>query len=505
VSEFRIDPVRLLEGEYVSWVELAVGTKDAGKLPAAWVRKLGRHLFEVTINKELLERVDFAERGIVEYALKLHEVAHIRYGTYFGRLYGTQLYKWLYNLVEDVRIEHLLQGEFPTMVKPFRALYSAMQEKLYASERDENAQAVIQDCNVLYKALRYGKVDDDHDVTQFVLPRLEVAKRSSTDSVRVLATQTFAFVLSKHQLPVQVRIGARIKVVGSGERTEDEEKDMREAERVHRENGRGATPGSAGGEGEDGTVDVSVDSRDPRWDDVMIRHHHDAVSLAEGLKRMLGRIAVQPTYEGDIMLSAVAQQQAYMDSYTQEMHRTSTRFTRTSPKVDVILLVDQSGSMSGIQHQVSDMTIVVAAAIDMVRGCRLGVAGFGGPTNNTRFIKYFAGPAWTGDYGPVAGGGTPMGDCMVDVASSQMYEWRTDARRMMIVVTDGGPDSWEKVHAALQMPRYDKVIIVPLMIGAHYSESAQYESTFGRKVRFVVDASEMARAVVIALGEEAKL
>lgn len=508
----RVDPARLIEKGAVSFRH--VTEKDK---PAAWVQRVSRNTWMVTLNDEVTGLIKSKrELELVEYALLLHEVAHIRYGTSFGRISGSgvQLYRWLYNLMEDCRIEYNMQMEFPSMIAPFRALYGAMKNVMYVSKNVPNNEtaklgALKADCDALYEALRFGKVDEGHDVTMFVLPRMEVVKRGGQGGARTLTTQTFAYLLAKHRIPVVAALKLLIKVVvvNADERSEDERDVFEKGMEFDTQDSLGGQGGEVGAKGSGSVTDLLDADRDPRWDRVVDENQEDIASLTQYLRRLLGRLMLRPARDGDLSMMPQDQQQAYIDSFEggEASWPYFRRFIRHEPKIDVLLLLDQSGSMGNHMGPTSDAAIIVAAALERLQSCRLASAGFGGPENGTRLIKSFRSPSWSGDYTPVSDGGTPMGDCMKDVAVSPLYAWRPDAIKLFICVTDGGPDTWGTVAEAMQMRYYDGTLRVPVMFGHRRhgasklevpdSYASSYERAFRHPVLIIEAGSDVVDAV----------
>lgn len=508
----RVDPARLVEKGAVSFRH--VSEKDKA---AAWVQRTSRNTWVVTLNDEVTGLLESKrELELIEYALLLHEVAHIRYGTSFGRISGSgvQLYRWLYNLMEDCRIEYNMQMEFPSMIASFRALYGAMKNVLFVSKNAPSFEtaklgALKADCDKLYKALRFGEVNEKHDVTMFVLPRMEVVKRGSQGGARTLTTQTFAYLLAKHRLPVvtALKMLMKVVVVNGSERSKDEDEVLEKGMEFDTKDAFGGQGGDLGAAGSGSVADLLDADRDPRWERVVNENQDEITSLVQYLRRLLGRLTLRPARDGDLSMMPQDQQQAYIDSFEggEASWPYFRRFIRHEPKIDVLLLLDQSGSMGGHMSQTSDAAIIVAAALERLQACRLASAGFGGPENGTRFIKSFRSPSWAGDYTPVADGGTPMGDCMKEVAASPFYTWRHDAIKLLVCVTDGSPDSWGTVNEAMQMQYYAGTVRVPVMFGykrynsnlleAHSSYTSAYEKSFGHSVIVIGAGSDVVGAV----------
>jgi uncharacterized protein YegL len=486
-----LSPNQLVEGASVSWAE----TNDAAKYPA-WITKVGENAYEATVNQWWVKKVAPHEQRLFDYCLRLHEVAHVRYGTFEYEL-KTDIHKLLFNMFEDVRVEFCLMAEFPGLVPYFRALAAFAKEVVYPMEAQ--TRLVADDLDVLLGHLRMGKNHPKHWLVKFVDPRIEVARRGEVDGTFLLATQVLALLLEHYDgaenIPIEIillargnRTGKQKQMIADAARIMDQSGDLRSVKDICEGVGLEGGPGS-------GIIDEAfVLNRDPRWDDIVTSHVQDITLVQQALRRIYNKLILVEAKRGDLNLAPHRMQQAYVDSFgdgevTASYYRV---MRRDEHKVDVLLLLDQSGSTGHIMHLISEAAILTAASAAGVKAVRLAVAGFG-KRSGTTLIKEFASPPWAGNYAPVADGGTPLGQCMNDVANHRGYAWRRDAAHLVILLTDGHPDSWSHVQKAYELEYYETTVVVPMCVGGQ--SAGEYEHMFNRRPIEVVDVSAAAHAI----------
>jgi hypothetical protein len=499
-----ISPSELLDGATVAWFT----ANDPNKNPA-WIAKVENEedSYEATVNEFWLEQVKESERRLLDYCPRLDEVSHVRYKTFEYEI-TNELHRLLFNLFEDVRIEFRLMMEFPGLVQYFRALFGFITEAVRSCP--PAAEQAANDLGVLLGHLRLGKKSPDNWLVQFVEPILEVVRRGSVEGAHLLAVQVLALLLQRADDVYEIKVGQGVtgakglgvtrtkeqsKIIGEAGAKMSDSEDPRSVADICEDKGLEAGPGS------EVVREEFALTRDPRWDNVVRENVENITTIQQALRRLYNKVVLVEAKRGDLNLAPHRMQQAYVDSFVDGTVSSSyfRVFRRDDVEVDVVLYVDQSGSMQTNAKFVSEACILTAAAVSGVRRARLAVAGFG-KQSGTSFIKEFASPAWFGDYSPVADGGTPMGQCMKDVAAHKRYQWRRRVKRLGILLTDGQPDRWPTVREALDLKYYKDVVFVPICVGR---ANAHYEATFGCKPMEIQDLSGAALAIFKVIAGEA--
>lgn len=156
--------------------------------------------FDVVVNKKLLQKIvgeneTLSKIGVrnIYIALVLHEIAHIRYGSFSTTLQSlTQVQFHIFNLLEDVRIEYHMGYDY-TSLAPFLRLLNmllkfdpktvSVNEGVYDSERELFNKLMT----ALYKFVRFGLLPDSKEEQAFVdfaFPYVMTAQRGAiSDSV----------------------------------------------------------------------------------------------------------------------------------------------------------------------------------------------------------------------------------------------------------------------------------------------------------------------------------
>ncbi len=172
---------------------------------------------------------------------------------------------------------------------------------------------------------------------------------------------------------------------------------------------------------------------------------------------------------------------------TRRLHRVAVaderifarRAHRIAPNTAVHLLVDLSGSMAAAVHRndgtvttradsALESALALALALDGIAGVTVAVTAFPGrsgrPDRVTRMVRHGQSPrACAGAFIQAARGGTPMAEALW-YAAADLVACREE-RRMVVVLTDGEPDSPSEVLRLLALCRQAGIETVGVGIG----------------------------------------
>lgn len=197
----RIDPSQLVPWAHIK-IEDADQSKGHDMSAIAYCQNYnqGRSkktvaTFNIVVNKKkLMDLVDKNEKLAkigarnIYIALVLHEIAHIKYGSFVGTLSNlTQIQGYVFNLLEDIRIEYNMGYEL-TSLTPFMRLLNTLlkadagkitvKDGIYESERDLFNSLL----NSLYDFARFGLIPEgkhEREFVNFAFPYVLTAERGS--------------------------------------------------------------------------------------------------------------------------------------------------------------------------------------------------------------------------------------------------------------------------------------------------------------------------------------
>jgi Mg-chelatase subunit ChlD len=126
------------------------------------------------------------------------------------------------------------------------------------------------------------------------------------------------------------------------------------------------------------------------------------------------------------------------------------RESKTAVNTAVVVLLDQSGSMRGQKEEATKAAMAVSMALDSIPGVKLAIAGFNSVVNergdrhipSVSPMKSFGQRTDKQCFMPHSGGGTPIAEGLW-WSASELLSQTTVERRVVICITDGGPDDYQ--------------------------------------------------------------
>jgi len=434
-------------------------------------------------------------RNIILKGVLLHELLHVRF-TDFDMFkenqlgnpirtdsYNPSIFSFLFNLLEDLRIEYLCLKEYMSLAKYLSvALAYVSSMKLGFRRRKTKLRKSIE---AIYQAARFGSVDvyllneDIKEDLHFVLPRLFIARRgASTSDMFKLAESIYAYLDSKYYIEdediaeITSRSAEQVSELAK-KASKSKEKQVKPPE-AGKENVDVLPWKTAKSISEDFSAIVS-DEPYARFekkgalpqgvpDYILVnpssiedlRFYINTVRCYEGVIKEISRIfakkGLEPLLDSstDGELNLKFQQEAFIDSYTFDLGgKFYLRIKKLKPALDICILLDQSGSMEIKDRCVkaAEACVILLEALKPISAIRTSVVGFGG---GIRVLKDFHEEIAQGRFYPQAMGGTPLGEALKRAYS---LSWRASERKSVILITDGYPDSWEDVDRAMSLMR----------------------------------------------------
>jgi hypothetical protein len=515
----------------------------------------------ILINRTFLEKIkDEVLRTAIERGLRVHEGLEIVYGEIPKRNKACEakhnlnqtFYHTLLNIIGDVYIEAHGESSFPAFSKYLSLVLSHLkalsvqgvelktdQESSIEEWIDEILEkkgikvnpALIKTVNALFEAVRFGEVAAElldknvQEDLEYIVIRIFAARRGeNVDGVIQASDEIYHYLHKKYNIPPELHIMAEWRSVSS--LCADDEKNqqrktsglpilrwknrdqvehaiqaaMKETahklEELRRE-------GSAGGllGGPDHAKLTPPTLKDAEFYLSTIRKHVETIRRLQALfKRLAGKRGFASAREGELNLKPSVLQQAYVDSFKPgEDERDYYLVMRhIIPDIDLVIAQDCSGSTSGGAPLFSETAICILESAKRVGKIRTAAVSFG---DGIRILKDFNEPVEVGRFYPQSGGGTPMGEAL---QQTLQFTWRrsSNIRKVLVLATDGYPDSWEKVVDPLT--ELKRLHVVPIALCVDTEPNDDYRRHFDQ-VYQVAGAEGLTEAFVRTFIENALL
>ena len=179
--------------------------------------------------------------------------------------------------------------------------------------------------------------------------------------------------------------------------------------------------------------------------------------------------------------------------------RFGAREVRDAPKTAVGLLLDRSGSMTGLVTLAGQAVLATALALETVPDVACWAAAFPGANRDGVIpLKPFAARAArvAGRFDLWAGGGTPLAGALWRAAYELLR--RPEPRRLVVVATDGQPDDPDGARDAIGRCRAGGIEVLGLGIG---QSLAEVEAVFGARAGAAIGSIEGLAPALFALLE----
>lgn len=490
----------------------------------------------IFINRAFLEQIkDEVPRMAVERGLRVHEGLEIVYGEIPKRNavckarqnWNQSFYHTLLNIIGDVYIEARGERSFPAFSKYLSLVISRLQVlSIHGDSRSKSSAALTKTMDALFEAVRFGEVTKsrlDKDVEEdlaYIVIRIFAARRGkSIDAVIRASDEIYHYLAKKYGIPPGLYVETKIVAFPCVPRTDDKKDRLpilpwknREqvehavqaalkatAHRIEELKREGSMGGLLGDPDHAKLTPPTL--RDAEFYLSAIQKHADTIRRLQALfKRLAGKRGFAPAREGELNLKPSILQQAYVDSFKSgEDERDYYLVMRhVIPDIDLVIASDQSGSTSGAAWLFSETTVCVLEAAKRVGKIRTAVASFG---DGIRVLKDFFEPVEAGRFYPQSSGGTPMAEAL---QQALQFRWHrgSSIRKVLVLATDGYPDSWEKVVNPLAELKQLHVVPIALCVGTEASDD--YRKHF-EQVYQVANAEDLTEAFVRTFIENALL
>jgi hypothetical protein len=181
-------------------------------------------------------------------------------------------------------------------------------------------------------------------------------------------------------------------------------------------------------------------------------------------------------------------QEAYMSSITADEGSYFVKYQRVMPEFDAIIVRDVSGSTDSFKNEYAESTIVISKALESFNKVNLGVVDF---SADVAFVKYFDEELEAARIHPVSKSRTNLGAALNSIAEEDRMVWKNN-NKLVIIITDGYPDSIEDVQEAISKEYYQDVKFITVIIG--YRANEEYTKLFG-EVKSISSAIYLTEAI----------
>jgi hypothetical protein len=437
-------------------VSIKFVAKEDQRIPA-YVQYLSNALdrsYEVVINTEVAKKMledswlnDKISLDDFLVGLLLHELAHVRYGSFDHatkrRNRDNVIFGYVENVLEDARIEYRLTYEFPAYRQYISWLIAVMKSKvsLYpglAVEKGVQIHDMGKDLDVLYDLVRFGLVGKyaNPKFVSFALPLVLSAIRGDRLNVNDAANAIYHYLVLDHSV-LEEAGGAKIVRFIEYDAIKNEDLDKlndceqvlqsqilevkEQVEQTHKA-GIGLLPGASGAK-------LVVEEKDSGFYRQTVQMYKALIlRLRSVFKRLFESAVIYRDYDGD--LDITRQQTAYLNSFTNDVGLDYQRYKLVDPELDLLILRDVSGSTVSMQIPYTQAIVCILAALEGLKGVRTRLVEF----NNT-FVetKSYEEEVREARIFPRANGGTDLLRVLKEVCGDG---WRA-SNRLVFVITDG--------------------------------------------------------------------
>ena len=349
----------------------------------AYVQQFGTKGFKIVINEKVCKQL-FKKSWLykkIQYdefvcGILLHEVSHIKYGTFVRPPVQNGMFHFIDNVIEDSRIEYNLTFQHPALAKYIRWILVALKrgvDRTKAPVTKQVFQEINQDLETLYSIARFGVVDKkaDPEFVSFCLPLILSSTRGTRLNTHVAAKAIYDYLYAIAMQDPEVKHWMEtVQDLLSG-MTESEIREILDQDQIASSNSLNAaqqtvTEGQLAGSG--GTP-ITVEEKENSFYRSVLERRRDLIDqLRTIFKRYFEKASWVKDYDGD--LNVVRQQQAYVNSMTAEVGQDYLRMKQRDPSLDVIIYRDISSSTSNIKDSYAETAVVQLAALEGMRGIR---------------------------------------------------------------------------------------------------------------------------------------
>lgn len=400
--------------------------------------------FEITVNPKscmtlfkkswLSKKIEFDEFmcGIL-----LHEVSHIKYGTFTLRpVIKNELFHYINNCLLDNQIEAALTHEHPSLAKYIQWILIGIRREADLSKVKKHPEypKVQMMLSSLFYMTRFGVIlpETSDEFRDFCLPQILSATRGGVKNVMNASLAIYEFIFSSvDDDELKEKMRAINFVVRSLE--EGDFDVLQDGIQVAQSNALDVISGGLTDKGKlpgSGTQQLQLREEETGFYRKTVAKHWKAIqTIRATFKRRLDELNRVMMYEGDLSLHR--QQQAYISSLTGEEERNYQVLMRNDPSVDVAIIRDISGSTDTVKVPYAEATVCLLAATEKLYGIRQAEIDF---SDTAITLLAFDESLREARIQPDSQGGTNLLPALVE---AEKMRWR-GRKRICFIITDNG-------------------------------------------------------------------
>jgi hypothetical protein len=387
-KDFQINPFYLLPpGKTV-----IVNEDDKQFSGIAAVREIGKEKYEIRINLDNAFKMykkswvyGMAEFDAFVVGLKLHEICHIIYEAFRAQdVVKNGVYHFIQNVLLDAQGEYSFTRDAPGVTKYIRLILTVLRRDADLKVDDPNNEELVEKANEIQKYLdtlfylvRFGTVKQGADprFVNFVFPYILASTRKTVDEVNQVTKIIYQYLLLIFDDPESRNIIEQ-SVGGDRGMTVEELEEAMGGEKISSNDTATVLTDIKGGLfGGKTAQEVQVKEEGNEFYRETVRKYADTINaIRRAFKLRLEKLALVPAYDGDLNLKR--QQQAYINSFTQESQPDYQIMKRVEQWLDVVIIRDISASTSGIYDEYCKLTIAILAALNGLPGIRVAQIDF---------------------------------------------------------------------------------------------------------------------------------
>lgn len=416
--------------------------------------KLNRNGYKVFINKKFLSEHKDIEHLLVE-GLKLHELSHIKYKTFSKNTeLNNNVIKYIDNVLEDSRIEFSLSKEYPLAAKYLKVVIDAVKNELINKSSDIedglSLDKVIEYCDVLYAKVRFDtdyecKILNDeekNDFLDFILPITLSSMRNNRKNCIDAANMIYRYITYdtdkddiKQNIEISIKDNINSETIKNIKEVSDEIDKSCNTENFENE-----------------YKNIEVTEEKVFTEKIILEDIEGIKELSAVFKNVFLNYEWCESKDGEININK--SQELYINSFTGDEGYNYIKRKKIEPKFELVILRDVSTSTINFKEEYAKVTIQTLEALKPLKNVDTMLIDFGNRNevvkkfNDKEFIVY-----------PKIWGSTALTEALCVQRS-----FAKNKKRIIIIFTDGRPDSVYAVEKELSNDFYIDVEVLPIII-----------------------------------------
>ena len=435
--------------------------------------------YEIILNMTKIEELwhnswlyDYVTMEVFEAAFTLHELAHVKYTKFEDDANKDQFAKQIKNILEDSRIEYQMSYDFPESSIFFNILLSSIQNLVTSSTpvAGDATERIVYD---LFDLVRYNIINDNSnkELIDKMLPFVVLMRRGNPKDCDI-ACKVILNLLNENIPMMSQRppggLNIKQKAITEQDRKQKQGKHSKSKsekqimdrffdDKTVKEKIDASFKDSKAGN----AVSVVNKERTSFFLKTVAEHKNEIDALRNLFNRAFVDFKNIAAKDGD--LNFAKQQSAYLNSITGEEGKDYQYRLKERVLLDVVLLRDISGSISGSQNEYAKSIVILLSALENIQGIRTAQIDF----NSGMFVnKTFESGIEKATINPVARGGTSIRKAYQEVLR---YQFK-GKRNLVIVISDGDFIESPSEVSALEEDINHTAKIVKFAIGGYSKE-----------------------------------